>query len=366
MPEGEGFCLDFVQLSMENRFLTTLSHGKMNPLRLCLMFESLRLGSHVIEPALFLAPMAGVTHSAFRRLLSDFGGYGALYTEMLSGPAFLKEKLEESPYTRRRPCEGDVIYQFRFSGDEPVEAILARMPEVEAIAVDLNLGCPAPEIQQKACGAALWRDFDRLKAVMTRIRACYDGPLTIKCRLGDDPENWREPFKERLRLFEDLGVEALTLHPRFSTEKLKRIARWREFPWVCEQTSIPVIGNGDIRSLGDIQSHLEFFTPLKGLMLGRMVAVKPWLFREFGSEPLPELDHLEIWDRFYRYTLEDFPKERALGRLKEFTTYYAQNFTFGHLLRSAVQSSTDVEMAKARALAFLERRPQLSLNPGFP
>lgn len=330
------------------------------------MFESLRLGDHTIEPALFLAPMAGVTHSAFRRLLSDFGGYGALFTEMLSGPAFLKEKLAESPYTRRRSCEGPVIYQFRFSGEEPIEAILARMPEVEAIAVDINLGCPAPEIQQKACGAALWRDFSKLQAVLKRVRASYDGPLTIKCRLGDDPETWREPFKERLRLFEDMGVAALTLHPRFSTEKLKRIARWPEFPWVCEQTSIPVIGNGDIRSRADIERHPDFFKPLKGLMLGRMVAIKPWIFREFTDQAFSDPDYLEIWERFYAYTLEDFPPERALGRLKEFNAYYAQNFTFGHLLRSAVQRSTDVQSARSAAVAFLSRSPQISLNPGFP
>ena len=81
------------------------------------MFESIGIGDHRIAPALFLAPMAGVTNSAFRRLLADFGGYGALFTEMLSASAFLQDKTDESPFTKRRACEGQVIYQLRiFNG----------------------------------------------------------------------------------------------------------------------------------------------------------------------------------------------------------------------------------------------------------
>ena len=179
------------------------------------MFESLTLDGKTITPALFLAPMAGITNSAFRRLLADFGGYGALYTEMLSTGAFLHEKLDQSPFTRRRAEEGQVIYQFRVSGDEDIEALVRKAATVEAAAIDVNLGCPAPKIQAQASGAALFRDFERLRMVLQRIRACYAGTLTVKVRLGDDPEDWRAGFIDRLRLFEDFGVHAITVHPRF-------------------------------------------------------------------------------------------------------------------------------------------------------
>lgn len=324
------------------------------------MFESIHIADRKIAPALFLAPMAGVTNSAFRRLLADFGGYGALFTEMLSASAFLQDKTDESPFTKRRDCEGQVIYQFRVSGEENLEAVFARMAEIECTAIDLNLGCPAPEIQQKASGAALWRDFPRLMEVLHRVRRCYDGPLTVKCRLGDDPENWREGFVERLRLFEDCGVHAITVHPRFSTEKLKRRARWSEFPWIAAQTKLPVIGNGDVCSLRDIEQNRACFEPLTGLMLGRIVAVKPWIFRDFAGLPPLELDHAEVWDRLYRYTMEDFPPERAYGRLKEFTAYFAQNFFFGHELHKGIQKATTAAGIREAAMVFLEGRPQLS------
>ncbi len=324
------------------------------------MFESIRIADRTIAPALFLAPMAGVTNSAFRRLLSDFGGYGALFTEMLSASAFLQDKTDESPFIKRRDCEGQVIYQFRVSGEENLEAVFARMAEIECTAIDLNLGCPAPEIQQKASGAALWRDFPRLAEVLHRVRRCYDGPLTVKCRLGDDPDNWREGFKERLRLFEDCGVHAITVHPRFSTEKLKRRARWSEFPWIATQTKLPIIGNGDVCSMHDVEQYRACFEPLAGLMLGRIVAVKPWIFRDFAGLPPLEINHAEVWDRLYRYTLEDFPPERAYGRLKEFTAYFAQNFFFGHELHKGIQKATTAAGIREAAMAFLEGKPQLS------
>jgi tRNA-dihydrouridine synthase len=329
------------------------------------MFESITINHRAITPALFLAPMAGVTNSPFRRLLADFGGYGALYTEMVSASAFLREKSDQSPFTKRRENEGAVIYQFRISGAEDLDAVFRKAEQLEAFAIDLNLGCPAPKIQQQASGAALFRDFDRLKAVLSGIRKVYGGTLTVKCRLGDDPERWREPFVERLRLFEDHDVHAITVHPRYSGEMLKRHARWREFPWIAGQTRLPIIGNGDVCSPKDVENHREWFEPLGGLMLGRIVAVKPWIFREFAGLPSLEIDHAEVWDRMYHYLLEDFPPDRAYGRLKEFTFYYAKNFFFGHEMNKGIQKAKTCEEIHEGAMCFLEASPRLSASEGL-
>jgi len=329
------------------------------------MFNAIQIGDTAVGPALFLAPMAGVTNSAFRRLVAEFGGYGALYTEMLSGAAFLHENALQSSFTKWRAEEGRVICQFHLSGREDVEAIFAKAQEMGYLAIDINLGCPAPEIQRMECGAALFRDFDRLKNLLARIRRAYHGPLTAKCRLGD-AENWRGPFKERLSLLEDHGICALTVHPRLSTERLKRRARWEEFPRIASMTTIPIIGNGDICSPCDIEAKPELFRPLSGLMLGRIAAIKPWAFREFvGMEPMP-IDHAEVWAHHYKYTLEDLPPERAIGRVKEFTHYFASNFVFGHTLRRAAQKAKTLEEIKDGALNFLSNGPTLRPNVGTP
>ena len=324
------------------------------------MFESVSINGRTIAPALFLAPMAGITHSAFRRLLADFGGYGALTTEMLSASAFLHENPAQSSFSRRRDCEGPVIYQLGTSGTEDLEAVFAKLEPLNPAAVDLNLGCPAPEIQNRASGAALFRDFGRLEQVLKRIRACYRGTLTVKCRLGDDPDRWREPFLDRLRLFESYGVHAVTIHPRFSTEKLKRRARWKEFPWVAGQTRLPVIGNGDVCSALDVEQNHDCFSALSGLMLGRIAVRKPWIFREFAGLPPIAIDYAELWDRMYRYTLEDMPPERAIGRLKEFTSYYSANFFFGHELYKRSLKARDCPAIREAAMRFLESYPRLA------
>lgn len=322
------------------------------------MFESLTLHQTPIAPALFLAPMAGITTSAFRRLLADFGGYGALTTEMISASAFLNERPDACSFTKRRPEEGLVIYQFRVSTDDRLEAMVEKLAPLGAAALDLNLGCPAPKIQAQASGAALFREFDQLQDVLTRIRKVYDGILTVKVRLGDDPATWEGPFLDRLRLFEDCGVDALTVHPRFSFEKLKRRARWEQFPWIAERTRLPLIGNGDVLSPADVQKHAASFSVLSGLMLGRIVAIRPWIFREFaGLEPL-SIDHAEVWDRLCRYTLEDMPPERALPRMQEFTSWYSQNFTFGHTLNTLAKGATDCDDLRAKILAWLGNDPQ--------
>jgi tRNA-dihydrouridine synthase B len=326
------------------------------------IFRSIAIGDKIIAPALFLAPMAGITNSAFRRLLADFGGYGALATEMLSIPAFLNENSTKSAFSKRRDCEGHVIYQLRISGKENIEAAFSKLAEMNPVAIDLNLGCPAPEIQQQASGAALFRDLKRLERILKRIRDCYRGALTVKCRLGDEPENWREPFLERLKLFEDSNIHAVTVHPRLSTEKLKRKARWHEFPWIAAKTRLPIIGNGDVRSLRDVEKNIACFSPLAGLMLGRIVAQKPWIFREFAGHPRVEIHYAEIWDRLYRYTLEDMPPERAIGRLKEFTSYFAINFFFGHELFKKSQIAKNVAEIRDTAMRFLESNPRLAAD----
>lgn len=309
-----------------------------------------------------LAPMAGLTHSAFRRLAAGFGGYGALFTEMLSPSALRGEDIAGSPYTKRRPEEGRVIYQVRFSAPEEVAPALDRLAPAAPDGIDINLGCPAPEIKKTGGGVMLFADLPRLASVLQETRRRWPGLLSVKFRLGDESGPWRALLSERIRLFEDGGVDLLILHPRFIHEKLKRIARWKEFAALRAQTRLPLIANGDICRPGQLDSHAEAFAPASGIMIGRMAAVQPWIFRLFLGET-PGIDHAGVWDRFYRYVLDDFPPEKAIGRIKEFTAYYARNFFFGQQLHGAVQGAKSLEQLRQRALSFLAAGPRLSAQP---
>ncbi|MBN2037915.1 MAG: tRNA-dihydrouridine synthase family protein, partial [Chitinispirillaceae bacterium] len=145
--------------------------------------ESLTLRDRTVSPPLLCAPMAGITHSAFRRLVAGFGGYGALCTEMLSTRAVCSENNDVSPFTKKRACEGGVVYQLRATEPEEIPRAVIKLKNLQPFAIDINLGCPAPEVKRRGGGIELFDDRERLARVLGRARASWDGPLTVKCRL---------------------------------------------------------------------------------------------------------------------------------------------------------------------------------------
>jgi tRNA-dihydrouridine synthase B len=319
-----------------------------------------------VSPPLFCAPMAGVTHSAFRRLVAGFGGFGALCTEMLLGKALLNEKVGATPFTKRRPEEGLVWYQLALNGAENIPAIIERLRPVSPDAIDLNAGCPAPEMERQGTGASLFEDETRFERVLKTLRSSWDGVLTVKCRLWKNEVNWKPEFLKRLRIMEDCGVEAVFVHPRFFNEKLKRKARWESFEWICGQTGLPVVANGDIRSDRDIEQNEDAFASVRGIMIGRQAAVRPWLFRDWATgkeHPALQIDFKEIWGRYFNYVNEDFPPERAIGRLKEFSKYYSCNFFFGHQFQTMTQNSRSLLEMHEKAMGFLDAKPKTVERP---
>lgn len=313
--------------------------------------------------ALFCAPMAGFTHSAFRRLMADFGGYGALFTEMLSGRWLLNERVGETPSTRRRPEEGLVIYQLMLGEPEEVEPVLRKLERIEPAGLDLNLACPAPVSHARRTGSRLFADRERMLRILEALRAGFKGLLTVKTRLGDPEEGWEERLWDRLRLIEGSGVDALTMHPRFSSEHLRGRARHELYPAIVMATSLPVLACGDILGPETLDMHAASFKGVAGIMVGRMAVIRPWLFSNWGREPEPR-DLQEIWERHTRYVLEDFPEGKAFFRVKAFTRYFSRNFFFGHNLHSIALSSTSLDELRARTGEFFSRGPRVEDRPG--
>ena len=251
------------------------------------MTTSLTLRGITIRPALLCAPMAGLTHSAFRRLVADFGGHGALFTEMLCGRWLLREPLGTSPAVKRRPEEGPVFYQLMISDPDLVPAIMDRLRTVQPTGVDLNCACPAPNVRAVGAGSELFEDPPRMEAILRAMRRHFDGPLTVKIRLGKSAGDWHARLLDRLRLIADCGADAVILHPRFSDEKLRRRARHELFPELCAAASLPVIASGDIHRPETLKARPECFAGVAAVMVGRMAVVQPWVFRAWSGESCP-------------------------------------------------------------------------------
>jgi tRNA-dihydrouridine synthase len=301
--------------------------------------------------------MAGITHSAFRRLLADFGGYGALFTEMLAARMILHENPAQSPWLKRRPQEGKVIYQLLVTDTLRLPEILDRLGPLHPDGIDLNSACSAHTVRRQGGGSDLFDDAGRLRAIVRTLRHHFAGPLTVKIRLGHQAPVWRDILRNRLRLFEDEGVDGLTLHVRFEEESLNRTARHALYADLVAETPLPVIANGDITGAGFFRDRADQFATVAGLMVGRMAAARPWVFAQW-HDPTLAVDPVSVWKRLWAYIEEDFPPHQALVRIKILAPYFARNFVFGHTFFSAIQSAPDLATARARSDRFMDASPE--------
>jgi tRNA-dihydrouridine synthase len=302
--------------------------------------------------------MAAITHSAFRRLLADFGGYGALFTEMLSARMILREDRERSPCLKRRPQEGKLVYQLMVTDTVRLDEIIARLAPLRPDGLDLNVACDAYAAVRQGCGSDLFADAPRLRAILRVMRRSFSGPLFAKIRLGRESEGWRGRLQERLNLIAEEGVDALTVHPRFFKEKFKRSARHALYGELAEKARLPIIASGDIRGPEDLREHAAALAPASGVMVGRMAAACPWVFARWHRPGLA-VDHAEVWRRLCGYMVEDFDAAKALLRLKVIAPFYARNFMFGHTFFKGVHSAPDLATARGRAEEFLAAGPAL-------
>jgi tRNA-dihydrouridine synthase len=325
------------------------------------MFDECIIRGRRFAPARFCAPLAGYTHSAFRRLLAELGGCGVAWTEMLAAPQILSENFRTSPWLRRRPQGSSLIYQLMVNANDPVERILDKLGEAGADALDLNLACNARSIRSCSAGSALFEDLDALRAVLHKVRRLWPHVLTAKIRLGHQRPEWQPGFVERLRLLEEAGVDAVILHARFLEERFKRRARHELFPWAASLTQLPLIANGDLSGPETLQERPDHFQSVSAVMLGRMAVACPWVFATW-DRPM-SVDLGSIWNMMYHYVREDFPPAIALRRLKMFTKYFAANFKFGHQFKVDLARAPSLEEIQRRAEAFFSRVPVTVAQP---
>ena len=314
----------------------------------------LQFGSLAIDPPLLLAPMAGISHSPFRRLLAEQGGVGLFATEMLSARRLPAENPRLSPFLIRTAAEHPLCYQLLIADPREAAPALAALAPANPQAIDINLGCPAPLVRRRGGGSRLMQEPERARAVVAAVRRATTLPLSAKIRLG---ERLDEKFLvEFCRLLEGEGVDLITVHARLRGEPYGRTPRWRWIGAVKEAVAVPVVGNGGIFSAQDARRCRDA-SGCDGFMVGRGAVVRPWLLNELaawlaGGPTPPRPARPALFFRFLSHLEQGFAMERRLGRLKEFTHHFSQTYPFGHTLSSAVQSSATIEQAHSRARAF--------------
>jgi tRNA-dihydrouridine synthase B len=249
----------------------------------------MKIGHVHLDSPFVVAPMAGMTDTAFRRLVKRKGGCGLVVTEMVSSEGLVRgidRTLEYAEYTEE---ERPVSIQI-FGGDPAKMATAAQVVEgMGADIVDINMGCPVPKISKHNAGCSLMRDPEHAAGVVAAMVKAVRIPVTVKMRAG-----WNDSSRNAADLasrVQDAGAAAVTIHGRTAEQSYKGFADWQLVATVASRLSIPVLGSGDCV---EPEHVVEKLGPngISGVLVGRGVLRNPWILAQAtdlaaGRRPLP-------------------------------------------------------------------------------
>jgi tRNA-dihydrouridine synthase B len=328
---------------------------------------TLTIGNVSIAPATVLAPMAGVTDTVFRRFIRNLGGCGLIMTEFTSADGVLRKKDQKAKrYLHFYEDEHPISAQL-FGSDPNVMAEAARM--VEGLGfdlVDLNLGCPAKKVVKCNGGSGLLRDLPAIGKIFEAVRAAVTIPFTVKFRAGWNDEEI--VCVELARMAENCGLAAVALHARTREMGYSGNARWEWIAAIKDAVKIPVIGNGDIRSPEDACAMVTL-TGCDAVMIGRTAPSNPWIFRQIEqycagpTQASPELfydspseaDRYQMIRTYFQMLIEEELPD-AVGKMKQFASWFTHGVPGGAGLRKAIYESKNAPEILARVEGFFEAR----------
>jgi nifR3 family TIM-barrel protein len=302
----------------------------------------LRLGPIDVVPPVVLAPMAGITNAAFRRLCAEQGA-GLYVSEMITSRGVVERDEKTLSMLAFDPTE--TVRSVQLYGVDPHyvgEAVRILAAEHAVAHVDLNFGCPVPKVTRRGGGAALPFKrglLDRILRAAVTAAAPHGIPVTMKTRKGIDEQNLT--YLDAGRIAQDAGCAAIALHGRTAAQHYSGAADWGSIARLKGHVEIPVLGNGDIWEAADALRLIER-TGADGVVVGRGCLGRPWLFRDlvaaFAGLPAPALPssgEVAAMIRRHAELLADLlGEDRGLRDMRKHMAWYLKGFAVGPEVRA--------------------------------
>lgn len=305
----------------------------------------MKIGDINIEIPIFLAPMAGVTDYPFR-VLCKAQGASVVYSEFVSAHGIIRENAKTWHMIEFTDFERPIGIQI--FGDSPeVMSRAARMvvdkfsPDI----LDINYGCPVPKVTKRGAGSAALRDLCLMDDITAAVvESVPEVPVTVKMRAGWDANSIVVP--EVGPRLEKLGIKAMALHPRTTKQSYTGEADWSLIKALKESTSLPVIGNGDVKSPDDVMRMMEE-TGCDGVMIGRSALGNPWFFRDvvalYKGETIPPeptiVDKVSHCRRHFDHMVDWHGERIGTNLMRKHFGWYIRGFNGASPYRKALVSA---------------------------
>ena len=301
----------------------------------------MKIGNVEIENPVVIAPMAGITNPAFRQICKQFKA-GLVYTEMVSDKAICFENKKKLGMTEVLEDEHPLTMQiFGHDIDSMVQAAKFLDTRTDCDIIDVNMGCPVNKIVKSNAGSALMRDEEYAAELMHEIIKHVKKPVTVKMRIGWDSES--KNCVSLAKKLESAGVSAIALHGRTKTQMYEGKADWSYIKKVKEAVQIPVIGNGDVRSVEDMIAMLEE-TGCDMVMIGRGVLGDPWLIQRCvhyleTGEIIQDTGVEEKFDLAYNHAVSlcELKGERVgMKEMRGHAAWYMKSLKYSHRVKEKI------------------------------
>jgi nifR3 family TIM-barrel protein len=338
------------------------------PLRLPISNGNFENNEVALSTPVVLAPMAGITNAAFRRLCREQGA-GLFVSEMVTARALIERR--EETFRLIKPGVGETPRSIQLYAVDPVvlgKAVDLLGSENLADHIDLNFGCPVPKVTRRGGGAALpykRRLFSAIIEAAVKNASKYGIPITVKMRVGIDSDH--QTFLESAKSAADLGVTWVSLHARTAAQLYEGRSDWNKITQLVEHlapTGVPVLGNGDIWSGADAVNMINQ-TGCNGVVVGRGCLGRPWLFADLVSALNGENTRVnptlfEVRDVMLRHgqlLVEYFENEdRAMRDIRKHMAWYLKGFSVPREIRSSLGMVTSLAHM-SELLSHLEDQP---------